>query len=126
MHLVEIANADGNIDEAEVKMLNRYGAKLGLTQIEIDELLSSGKQSSYIPPYELATRFEQMYDVVRMIFADGEAGDEELKLASKIAVKSGFDDADVPVLLSVLTDGIKNRQDEEELFAIYKKKRMGR
>lgn len=125
-HLVEIANADGNIDEAEVKMLNRYGAKLGLTQTEIDELLLSGKQSSYVPPYELAKRFEQMYDVVRMVFADGEAGEEELKLASRIAVRSGFEDSDVPVLLSVLTEGIKNAQDEEELFAMYKKKKMGR
>lgn len=126
IHLVEIAHADGRIDEAEMKMLNRFGARLGLTQPEIDELMVSGKQSSYIPPYELAKRFEQLYDVVRMIFADGEVDDEELKLASTLAVKSGFDDDDVPLLLSVLTTGIKEGQDEEELFAIYKKKKMGR
>ncbi len=126
IHLVEIAHADGRVDEAEMKMLNRFGARLGLTQPEIDELMVSGKQSSYIPPYELAKRFEQLYDVVRMIFADGEVDDEELKLASTLAVKSGFDDDDVPLLLSVLTTGIKEGQDEEELFAIYKKKKMGR
>lgn len=126
IHLIEIALADGRIDEAESSLLNRYGAKLGLTQPEIEELMASGKQSSYIPPYEFARRFEQFYDLISMIFADGEVDEEELKLASILAVKSGFEDDDVPLLLSVLTNGIKNGQDEEELFAIYKKKKMGR
>lgn len=126
IHLVQIANSDGKIDDAEISMLNRLGSKLGLTQPEIDELLLSNKQLAYIPPYELSKRFEELYDVVKMVLADGEVGEEELKLASKLAVKSGFDDDDVPLLLSVLTDGIKNGQDEEELFTIYKKRKMGR
>lgn len=126
LHLVEIAHADGRIDEAEKKMLSRFGARLGLTQPEIDELLSSKMQSAYIPPYELEKRFGQLYDIVRMIFADGEVDDEELKLAGKLAVKSGFDDDDVSLLLAVLTDGVKNGQDEEELFVIFKKKKAGR
>lgn len=126
IHLVQIANADGKIVDAEMSMLNRLGSKLGLTQPEIDELMQSNKQSAYIPPYELSKRFEELYDVVKMVIADGEVGGEELKLASKLAVKSGFDDDDVPLLLSVLTEGIRNSQDEEELFTIYKKKKMSR
>lgn len=126
IHLVQIASADGKIVDAEISMLNRLGSKLGLTQPEIDELIQSNKQMAYVPPYELSKRFEELYDVVKMVIADGEVGGEELKLASKLAVKSGFDNDDVPLLLSVLTDGIRNSQDEEELFTIYKKRKMGR
>jgi uncharacterized tellurite resistance protein B-like protein len=107
-------------------MLNRMGSKLGLTQTEIDDLLKGSDQSAYIPPYELSKRFEQLYDVIKMVYADGEIDDKEMKLASGLALKSGFADEDLPVLLSVLVEGIKNGDDEEDLFARFKKKRMGR
>jgi uncharacterized tellurite resistance protein B-like protein len=79
-HLVQVANADGKIDDAETNLLKRFGAKLGFTQPEIDELMDLNKDLSYNPPYELSKRFEELYDIVKMVFADGEAGDEELKL----------------------------------------------
>lgn len=125
-HLVQIANADGKIDEAEKQLLNRLGSNLGLTDLEIEELMSSDKPSSYIPPYELAKRFEQLYEIVRMVAADRRITDEELKLASSFALKSGFEEEDLPLLMPLLIEGIKKGDDEEDLFAVYKKKRMGR
>ena len=125
IHLVQIANADGKIVDAEISMLNRLGSKLGLTQSEIDELMHAESPLAYIPPYELSKRFEELYDVVKMVFADGEVGEDELKLVGNLAVKSGFNKDDVPLLLSVLTEGVKNGDDEEDLFARYKKKRRG-
>ncbi len=126
IHLVQIANADGKIDDAEQQMLNRLGSKLGLTALEIEELMTSNKQSSYIPPYELVKRFEQLYEIVKMVSADGEFSDDELKLANGLALKSGFEEAELPLLMPLLIDGIKKGVDEEDLFAVYKKKRMSR
>ncbi len=126
IHLAQIANADGKIDEAEQEMLNRLGSKLGLTDLEIKELMTSTKQSSYIPPYELAKRFEQLYEIVKMVSADGEISDDELKLANSLALKSGFEEEDLPLLMPLLIEGIKKGEDEEDLFAVYKKKRMSR
>jgi len=126
IHLIQVANADGKIDDAELKMLYRFGSKLGLTQPEIDDLLQTTKQSAYIPPYELSKRFGQFYDVIKMVYADGEIDDNELKLASALAIKSGFEGEDLPILLSVLFEGIKNGEEEEDLFARFKKKRMAR
>lgn len=125
IHLVQIANADGKIVDSEISMLNRLGSKLGLTQSEIDELMQSNKQLAYIPPYELSKRFEELYDVVKMVFADGEVGEEELKLVGNLAVISGFAEDEIPLLLSVLTDGVKSGEDEEDLFTLYKKRRRG-
>lgn len=125
IHLVQIANADGKIVDSEISMLNRLGSKLGLTQSEIDELMQSNKQLAYIPPYELSKRFEELYDVVKMVFADGDVGEEELKLVGNLAVISGFAEDEIPLLLSVLTDGVKSGEDEEDLFTRYKKRRRG-
>ena len=126
IHLIQVAHADGKIDDAELQLLHRMGGNLGLTDPEIDDLLASNKQSAYNPPYELSKRFGQLYDVIKMVFADGRVDDSEMKLASSLAIKSGFEEEDLPVLLAVLIDGIKNGEDEEDLFARFKKKRMVR
>lgn len=126
IHLAQVAKADGKVDEREIAMLNRIGSKFGLTDLEIKELLLADKASDYIPPYELAKRFEQVYDIVRIVCADKKIEDSELELVKSLALKSGFLEADIPLLLSVLLDGIKKGEDEEDLFALYKKKRVSR
>jgi hypothetical protein len=126
IHLIQMANADGKIDDVELEMLNRMGNKLGLTATEVADLLETSKKSEYIPPYELSKRFEQLYDVIKMVYADGVIDDNEMRLASGLAMKSGFAEEEIPVLLSVLIDGIKRGDDEDDLFILYKKRRIVR
>lgn len=124
MHLIQVALADGIIEDAELKMLHRLGKNMGLTDAEVDYLLESSKKSAYIPPYELAKRFEQLYAIVKMVLADGKIDNAEMRLASGIALKSGFAEGEIPAILSMLIRGIKEGEDEEDLFKLYKKKIM--
>jgi len=126
IHLIQIALADGKIENVELQMLQRMGSKLGLTKPEIDDLLATNKQSAYIPPYELSKRFEQLYDVIKMVYADGVIDENEMRLSSGLAMKSGFAEEEIPVLLSVLIDGIKRGDDEDDLFTLTKKRRLCR
>ncbi|HLN73070.1 MAG TPA: TerB family tellurite resistance protein [Prolixibacteraceae bacterium] len=121
-HLVDIAMADGTIEDQEHKMLNRIGKNLGLTNAEINDLIDSSKNAAYNPPYELKKRFEQMYAIVKMVLADGKIDSNEMRLATNIALKSGFTDAEIPVLLSVLIGGVRNEEDEDDLFDQYRKR----
>lgn len=126
IHLVQVAKADGKVDERELAMLNRIGSKFGLTETEIKELLLVDKSSDYIPPYELSKRFEQIYDIMRIVCADKKIDESELDLVRSLALKSGFNETEIPLLTTVLIEGIKKDEDEEDLFTLYKKKRMGR
>lgn len=126
IHLIQIALADGKIEEVELQLLQRMGSKLGLTKPEIDDLMATNKQSAYNPPYELSKRFEQLYDLIKMVYADGVIDDSEMRLASGLAIKSGFEEDEIPVLLSVLIEGIKRGDDEDDLFTLYKKRRIVR
>lgn len=126
VHLVQIALADGIIEDAEFDMLKRIGKKLGLTNPEIDGLLEVTKKTEYIPPYEFEKRFGQLYDVIKMVIADGIIDDNEMHLATRIGLKSGFSEQDIPVLLNVLITGIKNNEQEDDLFELFKKRRMVR
>lgn len=123
-HLIEIALADGVIEDIELKMLHRLGKNMGFTEPEIANLLESSKKSAYHPPYELAKRFEQLYGIVKMVLADGKIEDNEMRMTSGIALKSGFADEEIPALLALLINGIKNGEDEEDLFKLYKKRIM--
>lgn len=123
-HLVDIAMADGIIEDEERKMLNRIGKNLGLTDVEVNSLIESSKNVAYNPPYELKKRFEQMYTVVKMVLADGKIENTEMRLATNISLKSGFSETEIPVLLSVLIAGIRNEEDEDDLFDQYRKRVM--
>jgi hypothetical protein len=59
-------------------------------------LIATTDKSDYIPPYELSERFEQVYEIVKMMLADGVVDKNELRLASGFAVKSGFIENEIP------------------------------
>jgi uncharacterized tellurite resistance protein B-like protein len=123
-HLVQVALADGVIVDKELKMLYRFGNKVGLTEPEIINLIESTGKSAYNPPYEFSVRFQQVYDIVKMLLADGVIDKNEMHLANVFAATSGFHDDDIPNLLAHLIRGIKNGIDEDDLFEAYKKIRM--
>jgi len=99
------------------------GRKLGFTEPEIKNLIDTAAKQDYNPPYELAKRFEQLYDIVKMTLADGQIDNHEMRLASGFAAKSGFKESEIPNLLVLLMRGITEGKDEEDLFEVYKKTR---
>jgi uncharacterized tellurite resistance protein B-like protein len=123
VHLVRIAKSDDVISNPEKELLHRIGRKLGLTDPEIDNLVLTTDKSDYIPPYELSKRFDQVYEIVKMTMADGTIDRNEMRLARAFAVKSGFNDSEIPKLLDMLSNGIIEGKDEEDLFDVYKKQR---
>lgn len=59
-----------------------------------------------------------------MVLADGKIENNEMRLATGLALKSGFTETEIPALLALLINGIKNGEDEEDLFKLYKKRIM--
>jgi hypothetical protein len=123
MNLVQVAMADGKIHLTESQMLHRFGRKMGFTDPEIELLIELSCKTVFNPPYELSKRFEQTYDIVKMILADDFIDKNEMRLAINMASKAGFNDSEIPGLLSLLVNGIIQGKDEEVLFEEYKKQR---
>jgi uncharacterized tellurite resistance protein B-like protein len=118
-HLIQVANADGVIDKSEAELLHRMGKHLGLTDPEIDELIQDKDSKAYIPPYDLQSRFHQLYDVVAMALADGVLYKNEVKMIKSLAIASSFNEADTDRLINLLINGIKYDKTEEELFEAF-------
>ena len=123
VQLVRIALADDIITTNEMELLHRIGKRLGFTEPEIVNIIETTGKSYYIPPYELSARFEQVYDIVNMSLADGVIDKNEMRLANSFAANSGFKESEIPNLLILLINGIKQGSDHEDLFEVYKKQR---
>lgn len=121
-HLVQVALADVTIDESELKMLNILGRNMGLTGAEMDDLLGNAKKPDYYPPYKLNQRFKQLYDIVKMVLADGKIAPDEMHLTHKLALTAGFPADQIADLVDLLVDGIGKGLGNDELFALYKEK----
>jgi len=123
VHLVRIAKADDIMSHKELELLHRIGKNLGFTDPEIDKLIETTAKSDYHPPYELSKRFDQVYEIVKMTLADGKIENQEMRLATAFAVKSNFNESEIPSLLALLIRGIKEGKDEEDLFKAFVKNR---
>ena len=121
IHLVQISRIDGKIHEDELDLLHREGKKFGLTDPEIDKLISSEKDHHYTPPYSLEDKFEHLHNIAEMILADEVVSEKETKMIRRFAIEAGFSDSKIDSIIEVLIDGVKNNLDEEELFNKFKK-----
>lgn len=123
-HLLQIALADGKIEDSELELLYRSGKKMGLTKEEVDMLIEDSKKLAFLPPFELSKRFEQLYDIIKMVYADGQVNSNEMRMATGMAIKLGFAEEEIPFLLTLLINGVKNNEDEEDLLSMYKKRKL--
>lgn len=119
--LIQVSKVDGKISDSELGMLHKEGKKFGLTDPEIDKLISTESQHSYHAPYSLADKFEHLYNVAVMILADDEVSESEKKMIRKFAIEAGFDDKAIDRLLDLLFDGIRNNESEEALLKKFRK-----
>lgn len=121
--LIRIAKTDDIISDAESELLYKIGRKLGFTDSDISNLIKTTEKTDAIPQNELPKRFEQVHDLVKMILADGTITRTEVHLANNFAIKSGFNENELPKLLLLLINGIKKGKDKNELLERYERER---
>lgn len=65
--LVQIAKADDTISAAESELSYKIGNKLGFKDSDIYNIIATTEKADCIPPNEFSNRFEQVYDLAKMI-----------------------------------------------------------
>jgi len=116
IHLVQVARMDDKVNQSELELLHKEGKKFGLTDPEIDEILKSEKTHYYDPPYSLSDKFDQLYNISKMILADDIVTESEKKMIKVYAIAAGFNSENVEKLLDLFVDEIRKGTEEEVLF----------
>ena len=120
IHLVQASRIDGKISKEEMEMLHLKGKHFGLTDPEIDRIINSEKDHHYTPRYSLKEKFEDLYNIARIIVADGDITEGEKKLMKKMSIESGFEDSKHDGIMDILLEGARDNEDEDLLFKKFK------
>lgn len=105
-NLMQMARADGRIDDAEQQLLDSHRRKWGISQDDFDELLRStatDERSLFIPESTIA-RQETLVEMTLMMAADGHIDDLELELLRNAAERMDVQPERLDEIIAEFTD----------------------
>ena len=106
--------SDGHIDDDEVELLYKIARRHGAGSWRANRVKKRMDKIPFVNPDNDAERFDQMYDLVMMMMADGEIDENETKVCNKYAEHLGFDKRIVDELVHSISSNITVGNDPEE------------
>ncbi len=89
--LVKLSLADGVLDENEMKIITKVARDYGLIdQDQILYIIKNYDKYSIEPAYNYDERIEELYNLTKIIYADGNIDEKELKILKNAIVALGF------------------------------------
>ena len=116
LNLAALAKADGHIDAREMNFIIAVGKKNGINSTEVQSLVSGSKgiENNDLPTND-SERFDQIFDLVDMMLADGVVDETEMDFCIMMAEKLGFRKAIVGVLVRKISQGVKDGLPRERI-----------
>ena len=115
LNLGALAKVDGHLDAAELNYIIAIGQKNGMKPEEVKALLANSDAIKQQPPSNDLERFDQIYDLVEMMLADGIVDDSEMEFCTEMAMKLGFRDDIVGILVRKISIGVKDGLSREQI-----------
>jgi len=115
MNLGALAKVDGHIDQTELHYIISIGQKNGMKPEEVKSLIANSGTIKQMLPENDSERFDQIYDLVEMMLADGIVDDNEMEFCMEMAAKLGFRKAIVGVLVRKISIGVKDGLSREQI-----------
>ena len=88
--IVRLALVDDVISDGEEKLLNRLAKRFHILDDKYKEILNNYKDYPINTPQNYNERIEYLYDLAKMVYADGEASKGEASILRRICVGIGF------------------------------------
>lgn len=120
-NLVTLARADGVIDESEHQILYKLGKRINMTPEEVDVFISKPLTETFIPPFELEEKFEQLHDMIAVIIADGSIDENEKRICRSFIIGLGFDDSKTERIIDIVSRLIVEKVDHDTAFERFRK-----
>jgi len=112
--IVKLALADEVITKAEEKLLKRVAKRFHILEDKYNEIIENSKTYPIETPQNYNERIEYLYDLSKMVYADGTASEEEAKVLRKICVGLGFPIDNVEKVCDEAIHLILNNNDLED------------
>ena len=116
LRLYQMALTDDNFDILELQMLYHLAEERGIPKEELDKLFLNPVNQEADIPEDLNIRIEYLYDLTRIMWADGKITDDELNTLKKYCKKFEFLDDNIDELSSYLIDCVQKGIDKKEII----------
>jgi len=114
-NLAALAKADGNVDDREMNFIITVGKKNGVSAPEVRKLVAGNTNCTSDLPDNDSERFDQIFDLVDMMLADGIVNETELDFCIMMAGKLGFRQDVVGILVRRISQGVKDAIPRERI-----------
>ncbi len=114
-NLAALAKADGNVDDREMNFIVTVGKKNGVSASEVRKLVAGNTNCVSDLPSNDSERFDQIFDLVDMMLADGIIDETEMDFCIIMAEKLGFRQAIVSMLVRKISQGVKDAIPRERI-----------
>ena len=115
LRLYQIAASDGNFSSTELEMLYNYALSRGVSKEELTKILSSPSGKIEIPS-ELDKKVEYLYDMAKMVWADGIVEQDEIDTMKKYAKRFGFSRDHLDDIVNYILESVKEGKSLENVI----------
>jgi uncharacterized tellurite resistance protein B-like protein len=102
VNLIDVAFADGNMDEAELELIKANALKNGMTEEEFQDIFSNPKREKIYVPSDEKSRVEHLAEMVKIMIVDREIEEKEVIVCKKVAIQLNL----VPQIVDELIDNL--------------------
>ena len=115
-NLILMAKSDNSIDQTEVAVIMDIGVERGFTRAQIREFIKNTDKAKIVQPDSSKGMFEQLYDLARVMCADGVIEDDEMEFVTGFANKLGFRKTSSAFIVDRILEGIEEKLDKDTIF----------
>ncbi len=100
-NLIALASTDGDLDPEEKMLIYTIGARRGLKDWQIAELLEDTSAHKFFIPDSMGNRMNLLYDVMQIVYADGKVTPTERNFVTNIIKALNLESEIVQELLNL-------------------------
>jgi uncharacterized tellurite resistance protein B-like protein len=89
-NLVALANADGKFSDEELALIKSVAKKNHVSLTCVNEIVKNLDTVEFEVPSDRTIKFNQLYDLIKMVLADKVADEVEMRYCRNIALKFGY------------------------------------
>jgi hypothetical protein len=104
-----MAAADGDFNSEELKMLYAYAVERGVPKGELMRILMDPVGKIEIPQ-DLDTKIQYLYDLGKMVLADGRVDDDEIATMQKYAKLFDFKSENEEGIVAYILESVENNK----------------
>ena len=120
LNLYSMALADTQIDTSELEALYKIGQEKGIEKSEIDYIILNPDKVKFSFPDTLEDKIIYLYDLAKIVLADGIVEKNEIKTLVLFCNRFGFEETNASAIADFLINSAKENKQIDELLQIIK------